>query len=329
MRPSLGRRRAVALAFIAFITFMKLRSAVYNVLALARPYRLEHIVQKLDCDIVYLIGTQIRCPANTCHHIQRLPALGFVIHFGYGRSPFTSKCAGCAIFFSKKKFSEKMVQQITTTSDDIRGRGGAVRIKKKNMDLKPIVAYVPPIPAKEGRAAALKSAEMTKKWIQVEVEKSPARTLPMVGADLNTNLGCDKSGQAWSSGTGGFNTSRIGPNGGGWEEWLSLVGYASATTYCKEAGPTFYSWAGNGSTIDHFLVPEDLAKKMVGLIPWSIAGQLQIIPDARPRDHQPSIYTFNYVMKFVCNLVADDSGNCSKPVRWDFEKLASCVQTGE
>ena len=110
---------------LAFITFMKFGSAVYYVLALARP----------DCDFVYLIGTQIRCPTNTCLHT-----------FG-GSSPFASWCAG----FSKKKFSEKMVLQ--TTGDDSRGRGGAVSIKKKNLD------------------------ETTKKRIQVEGEKSPARTL--------------------------------------------------------------------------------------------------------------------------------------------------------
>ena len=151
---------------LAFITFMKFGSAV---LALARSDR-------LDCDSAF--GTQFRCPANACHHIQRLQTLGLVIHFGFGCSPLASWCAS----FSKKKFPEKMM------------------------------------------LLDQKSAEMTKKWIQAEVVKSPARTLPLVEADLCTNLGCDKSGQVWCSGTGV------------WEDWLPLVVSAAETNPEEHSG---------------------------------------------------------------------------------------------
>ena len=314
-------------ASLIVVAFMLLRVGVYNTLSISREYRVEHIIDELNCDILLLTGTGTRAQNGCSHHIQRLPGTGFIVHFGHSRGPYTNRHAGCAIFCSAKYFNPRMIQRIFTPPAAVQGRGGGIRLKGKykgeNFDLSPTVGYNAPPTTGILKVIYEKTNDITNNWMQEHLQSLPARTTPFLGADINSKFGTTKTGSSWEAGTGSFNTGVASSAGESWEQWFLTTGFGSATTMHKDAGPTFYSSKANGTTIDHFIAPMELCNKLKAVRPKQAARRLQIIPDSQPRDHMPTIYSWEYHFPFKTKNFEEE-----ERLVWDFDKLAACLQRG-
>ena len=99
--------------------------------------------------------------------------------------------------------------------------------------------------------------------------------------------------------------------------------YGVATTYASKVRATYYGDKGTGSVTAYLVVNGAAATKTKAWMPWRQARMLQLIPDAKRRDHVPVVYD-----------VPVRLGGFWRPLpppqmRWDYDKLAECLQRGK
>ena len=105
-----------------------------------------------------------------------------------------------------------------------------------------------------------------------------------------------------------------------WRALLDLAivgGFHMPCTY-QALGPSFYGPQGETSFIDHLLLDDswrDLNRKVVLL--KGVAQKLQVIPDARPRDHIPVLMVLDWP-----TWGKDEVEQKWEFLKWDQAKLA-------
>ena len=297
-----------------------LKVSIYNPLSLAPPFRLQHIANTLNSDILFVPGTTLRLPKGANHTIVRLGSY-WALSFGWQRSPYTNKAAGCAIVFRSSKFAWKDTVTIRTPSAEVLGRAGAVRIKNKVYDVNAIVQYSPPISGRD-RCTNVKSAQVVTKWMQETIVETPVRCLPLLGADLNTRVGMQADGTQWQKGVGEWHLGKANEGASSWMRWLEHHDYtfASTTWAARRVAGTYFHHTGSTSLTDYLLMPSPFLAKIKCYIPWRQARVLQLIPSARPRDHVPVTFLLDLPWGGVWNRTPTDA------VRWDYDRMAEALQ---
>ena len=131
----------LALGLLLF--FMKL--VVWNPLTLASTYRIELAATTLNADVVLVAGTGLRSPPDSKHTYWNINESFWIISFGWRKSKYVNNTAGCAIILRSSLFKPSHVTRVETPPNDLRGRGGAIRVKAPAGDFTFGVQYNPPI----------------------------------------------------------------------------------------------------------------------------------------------------------------------------------------
>ena len=219
-----------------------MNAIIYNCCSAAKPFRLPHILQTLDADILMLTGMRYRCHTSdkAAYQTKKIGKYtGYI--WGYGQGSLTNKSAGVGIFLTRK-IQERHVKVISSPDAWLQGRAGMVRCKSAKLDITVVVAYPPPDMGKKQKTQA---ASETMKWVREKLREAPMRTTPIVG--------CDSNGIA-AGGTEGTGCLNLSTQGTGGTECLKIVNdfdMLMPGTLWKEAGPTYYPAFGNATTPDH------------------------------------------------------------------------------
>ena len=287
-----------------------MEAILYNPCSIARCWRLLNILETLTADIVMLTGLRYRRRATTKLPYETVRVgryFGYI--WGYADGALTNKAAGVGIFMTRRIRMDHVVE-ISSPEKWLQGRAGMVRLKGGRSDITTIVGYPPPDTGKH----QTKAVKETMKWIRGILEKSPQRTLPLVGLD---NVGVATGG---IRGVGNFNLSTHNTGGAEVLKIVNDLGMALPGTMWREAGPTYHS-TNTATTPDHWLVPDELCGGIHRVkVLWKAGRKLQLIPSRHAMDHLPILLSFDYELKLDKTA---DGRTC-----WDQDKIALCLQTG-
>ena len=297
----------------------------YNVCSAVRSGRLEQICNVTKSHVLFLTGLRWKVLPDRPYQLVRLRNHWGIV-FGWKTGPFTNKCAGCGVFFDRR-FRPKDIVKVDHCANAM-GRAGLVRLVNGRCDLSCMPTYSPPPPSKGSTMqAVVKGTKIVYDWLQTKVDQVPARSLPIIAGDFNTEVGLCPDGVPWEHGTGSFNLGKGSVAGQALASWIDSAEHYSTgralaviDTFFPQAGPTFFGDQGC-SAIDHFILPHAwLCKVRDVFVAWKYGRTLQLIPDNKTRDHVPIIMIIEYVLEF--SVAPSDSP------RWCREKLAKCLQYG-
>ena len=168
---------------------MLLKVGTYNPLSLSRQYRLEQIIDELDCDILALSGTGTKQYVGEYSNWEI--SGNIITSFGWdSKQEFSNKSAGVAIVLGPRLRGARIVE-IKHAPKSVQGRGGLIRIKKGNeLDITAVVIYPPPICGdKDAKKRALQAAKITVMWAHRQVNTAKSRTLPLLLGDTQQRFG--------------------------------------------------------------------------------------------------------------------------------------------
>ena len=133
------------------LVLASMKVVVWNPLTLKVTYRLKHIATTLDAGVVLLAGTGLKASRDSNHAAWHISDKFWCVSFGWQRAPFSNASAGCAIILRSKRFLPQHVTRIFVPPAELRGRGGAIRIKSPCGDFFFGTQYTPPIAGKLGQ----------------------------------------------------------------------------------------------------------------------------------------------------------------------------------
>ena len=207
-----------------------MRILLYNPLSLAATDRLLNITKEVKADAYILPAIGIKSPSGIRHHKHALGDKFWVLHFGWSQGKLTNKTAGFSIIFRSVFFPQSSVIRVIEAPVDIAGRGGMVRSRSKRLDITFVAAYVTPVSGNRAqRSHAIACARATTKWCQEVLAALPSRTLPIMGADLNSGFGLDSSGLRWEKGVGEHHLCKPRPGSESRKNGCSRLTLASLT----------------------------------------------------------------------------------------------------
>lgn len=168
---------------------------------IAETYNVQHlgdydsearIVSKLNAHVLGLTGTRRLLPADPKAEtvIRRSLPQHDVYHFLAPRNTtaHTNSHSGVSIALKKKFFHQHRVAEIYEPPKELRGRGGALRIKRyKDTDLLVLVVYFSQ--SKDGNVSYDPSVEKLLKWMDAVLDSLPERCFPLVLTDANGQIG--------------------------------------------------------------------------------------------------------------------------------------------
>eukprot|EP00959_Pyramimonas_sp_CCMP1952_P361607 7573197-Pyramimonas_sp.AAC.1 len=106
-----------------------------------------------------------------------------------------------------------------------------------------------------------------------------------------------------------------------WDELIVPQDFIYVGSFYLQAGLTDFGLDGATGTVDHILTPMCLLDRVRGcLIPWKAARRLQLIPDARPRDHVPTILERTAYQRRAPSQTTRQ--------RWNRDRIALALQEG-
>ena len=296
--------------------FLMVAIVLYNPNSLVRPFRTHELAHEFlsNNDLVVLPGTCIGRDDRESR-MQRLEHGAQVQHFGCSRGRHTNKSAGISVFLNKK--FAKMQTNVYVPPQEIGGRAVGMRFRDYSHDITLIAIY---FPSKHTRLLKLKmwkeAVSAVLKWVEELLHKLPQRSTPILLGDFNDSLGNLSPGDEFGEhrhGTAGFAGEGIG-------RILQDHFLCAADTF-YDLGPSFHSWHGTPSWIDHICLPRSAMATVKSMSMMIMAARrVQIMPDQQLRDHVP--------MRMVLHYHLQSQPSFSR-VRWNQDKIAMMYQTGE
>ena len=230
----------------------------WNCCSLQPAYRTEEISERCQSSAAVLLqGTRRRQWLGEPHHIEQTK-FHHVIHFGWARGPGTNASAGCAVLLLKRLFPAQTIKEIKTVPAYIAGRGGLVIVARGPFLLALFSVYFPPRPKKKQATYTWrKSIDMLFKWLAAEIRGLAGRYIPIIGADLNSDI--DFLEDHVSAPLG-----RPTEAGQRMRSWLFDFEFVAATSlgrygHCN----TFYGNKGAVSRIDFIFLPKAAWENLV------------------------------------------------------------------
>ena len=173
---------------------------------------------------------------------------------------------------------------------ELQGRGGAVRVRRGNVDFCFVAVYFhpdSPLPYLQRVNDALW------RWVAKTVESLPARCVPVVLGDFNARVGRVHAERQLfdeddTRAIGSFNPEVRNCNGAKLSQFLQTQFMCAINTF-YDCGPTFFGIvAGCTSRIDYICLPQSLCSPVVRCCIWHAAGdELQLVAAPGRRDHRP------------------------------------------
>lgn len=278
---------------------------VYNPQSLKRHGRIRDIARMFRWnDFIALPGTRTPQHSHSSCLVQSVGTHRFY-HWGAGKGKHVNESCGVAIGLKKRPFPERCVVNVFSPPTHLQGRGGAIRIKRGDADITPIVAYIPTEPFTQQQREA--SREIWK-WIHDLLSELPARTVPVLLLDANGKTGLHHNQAAGPQGVEHIHDEAIGPCDAAMESYNGsllhtclLDHHMFAVNTFYEVGPTWYGWtqANLCSRIDYICLPQSLRASVKSCRILQHSGDaLQNMPRPGRCDHRPLQVVFEYQLCF-------------------------------
>ncbi len=306
-----------------------MKFVVYNPMYANNGDRLFDISTALrTVDIIALPATSQRHTnlSDKSQYVDYLP-YHWGVSAGYGRARLSTSSCGTILLFKKTKFEKRRIARIWVAEGDVKGRGLAVRLKSETFDITPGTLYWPVWTGKAKQQAAYEeTCTKVKTFWHSVMKEVPARSTPMWGMDLNSDLGIqniggnlifdDESSIVGRAGTAGVERYA----GKCFREVCAAHFMVAANTYYK-VGKTYFG-AKSASRIDFIALPEALLVEADFMtLLWSVVRALQLIKTREVRDHVPLMWKGGYNICWSQQLLKPQE-------RWDFDKRAAGLQCG-
>ena len=112
----------------------------YNPQSLKRADRERRIIRALRSnDVIAMSGA--RLPDGDIEVGHRRGETHTVYSWGYGKGHLTNSHAGVQLCLKRSRFTADNVVQISSPPSELQGRGGALRVKRRDSDFAFIVCY--------------------------------------------------------------------------------------------------------------------------------------------------------------------------------------------
>ena len=300
----------------------------WNPCSLAEEGRMEEIDQEFrNTDIVILTGTGRKAMLDLPSWQQQLPHHK-VHHVGWSRKEeYSNKSAGVAIMLGKRLFRGSHTLRYDLGPQCLAGRALSIRAKGPTYDYMIVAAYFPPqgsMPKGKWR----KAVDLLLTWVAKQLREAPHRCTPIIGLDLNDEMGLTRDAHGLHETTSGsVGTPFRRPEayvGTKFRELLELEQLAAVNTFGRPgAKGTYFSEGGSSSRIDFLVIPQSLLGSVrTCRVLEKEAKRLQLIRDSKPRDHRPILMQVEVVLDFS-PILGD------KLVRWSQDALMAAWHRGE
>ena len=292
----------------------------WNPLSLTSAYRQIEVSNVLSkYGIIMMAGTQQRrddCPVST-YRIGAYTAYSA----GWRRGKFTNKSAGVTIW-TGEGIADTNVKWIETPPDELAGRGLALRIRTQRYDVSPMVLYYPPRTGGRHEESRYKETTMRlTRWASKVISRVPARSTPVIYADINDELEQTEDGTVGDYPMG-FSTADAGKHFRG---LLADYDMTTANTHV-DTGPTYWSTQGTTSRIDFIGIPQESLHRVRDCRVNTVKGRkLQLINTSRYADHYP--IQVDLWLKY--RYEERPKGGRDERTRWDQDKLMRGVKQYE
>lgn len=152
-----------------------------------------------------------------------------------------------------KRFRRINIVRVEAAPATRAGRGGAVELRQGLLQLKVIVAYVPP--RGDDRAASYRAkVRQVHDWVAAQVASTPHRVTPVVGLDLNSDLGISGGDFCDDCSVSRDNVGRHIFSGDCARVWMARHSLCALNTF-HDGGWTFHGTTGTRSRIDFLVFP--------------------------------------------------------------------------
>ena len=295
---------------------MRLPISSYNPLSANADVRRTAILRELGrSHIVCLQGTARRHSGEQCAVTQ------YAKHQWYdwgAQQGCQHKAEGVGIVLAKRVFKEHNVSRVFHPPPEYRGRFGALRIQRGDVDACIICVYMFTEPQK-----STQQQRNLRFWKYVEsfIQKLPARCMPVLCMDGNAHVGLTRGpgGQMVRSdcdGIGSFKAELQNFNGGCMANLLSSQFLAAVNSF-YDVGSTYYGPPPrrHSTRIDYICVPcSALSRVSRCHVQYGPGDRLQLICDLGRRDHFPLQIEIDVALRY------DGNGGGSQ-TRWDTNKM--------
>ena len=298
----------------------------YNPQSLKRADRERRIIRALRSnDVIAMSGA--RLPDGDIEVGHRRGETHTVYSWGYGKGHLTNSHAGVQLCLKRSRFTADNVVQISSPPSELQGRGGALRVKRRDSDFAFIVCYFHlnsnlPYPKRVNSALW--------KWIDSVVNALPARCVPCLLGDFNARVGKEHvADNIWTT----TDDASIGPCNADNENWngeqlrgLLQKHYLAAVNTYHNAGPTYFGIVADyTSRVDYICVPSSLLSQVQRCCVWHHTGDdLQLVAAPGRRDHRP----LQIQLEHSLGLQPAPTLQGQPPPRWDMDKLMQGVLRG-
>eukprot|EP00974_Lingulodinium_polyedra_P119460 11171237-Lingulodinium_polyedra.AAC.1 len=241
-------------------------------------------------NVLLIQGTQRRAfqdEVTTFRHSNHLEYSA-----GWERGPNTNRSCGCSVMVHNKYKMEE-VKEIRTPPARLAGRAIMVRVKDRACEWALFSIYFPPKPCRGGLKVTYRNtvAALTG-WLHSELERLPARVVPLIGTDLNDGLGMVKQlGVGWRqedhTGFGRGAMERGDYAAMKFKEVLASH-YLYAYNTRRWSGYTYFGTHGQRKVIDYVVGPASLCNQIAhcGTL-GRLGSRHQLINTLDRRDHLP------------------------------------------
>ncbi len=327
--------RQTRLAVALLLAAMKI--VLWNPMSCSGIYRLEEIDDELqNMDVVVMPGSQMRQPQVGLKppEVTKQRLANFdAYHWGYARGPFTNKACGLTILVNRKRCRGYHVATVHSPNKALQGRGGALRLRWRGVDITVLGAYFPVRPkARRYNSVYVKAVNALGNWIEKVLDECKTRSTPVTAFDLNDDV-IRALPQQFQHAVGAYQGRREGEPGRKIRGIFDSHSMTLANTHF-DIGDTWF--AENTSTrIDFFGIPESMMKGSeddgeliypaqhaeVRIVPLERSRRkLQLIASSRPRDHIPILLVFRYSLSVAIPR--------EKVATWDQGQMAMGLRSG-
>ena len=298
----------------------------YNPQSLKRADRERRVIHALHSnDVIALSGT--RLPDGDIAVSQRRVETHAVYSWGYGTGRLTNSHAGVQLCLKRSRFAADNVVQISSPPSELQGRGGALRVKRRDSDFAFIVCYFHPnsnLPYSKRVNTALW------KWVDSVVSALPARCVPCLLGDFNARVGKEHvANNIWTTtqdeSIGPCNADNENWNGEQFRQFLQRHYLAATNTY-HNVGPTYFGIVADyTSRVDFICIPSSMLSQVQHCSVWHHTGDdLQLVAAPGRRDHRPLQIKLDHSLGLQPTLTMQQQS----PTRWDMDRLMRGVLRG-